>query len=67
MIDDLELAKDFIELSILMSPEKEFIPPGYDKENKAYVILYKAISELKSDGIINVGLSAEGGMVITLS
>lgn len=65
--NDLQLAKDFIELSILMSPEKQFIPPDYDKENKAYALLYKAISELKRDGVVNVGLSTEGGIIITLS
>jgi len=65
--NDLQLAKDFIELSILMSPKKQFIPPDYDKENKAYVLLHKAILELKRDGLINVGLSAEGGMIINLN
>ena len=61
----LQLAKDFIELSILISPDGRFMLPDYDKENKYQMLLYKAISNLKKEGLINVKLSAEGGMVIT--
>lgn len=63
----LQLAKDFIELSVLMSHDKKFSPPIYDKNSKVQKLLYKAIGELKTDGIININLSTDGEMVITLN
>ena len=67
MVDELQLAKDFIELSIALSPSKSFIPPDYDKENNSYILLYRAISEMKKEGLINVAVSAEGGIIISLN
>ncbi len=61
----LQLAKKFVELSILMSNDKKFLLPIYDKNNKHQTVLYKAISELKKEGIINVNSTQEGAMVIT--
>lgn len=65
-ITELQLAEDFIELSILISPDKEFLMPDYDKDNKHQMLLYKAIYKLKNDGKINVSTSSKGGMVIRL-
>lgn len=62
----LELAKEFIKLSILINSDKKFILPDYAKDNKYQVLLYKAISELKRDGIIDINQSSEGGIIITL-
>lgn len=66
-LKELQLAKDFVELSILINPQKHFVLPDYDKDNKHQMLLYKAISELKRGGKININLSPEGGMVITLN
>lgn len=66
-LSNLQLAKDFIELSILMSPNRLFIPSIYNSDNKHQMILHQAISELKRDGIINVSLSIKGEIVITLN
>lgn len=66
MSSQLEFAKEFIKLSILINSERKFILPDYAKDNKYQTLLYKAISELKKDGIIDINQSSEGGMIITL-
>lgn len=49
---ELQMAKDFVELSILISEEREFIVPKYDESNLYHTVLKKAIKELKENGLI---------------
>lgn len=65
-LKELEIAKSVIKLSITLSSEKKLLLPSYDKNNDYQTILYKAISELKSEGVINLSVSVNGEMVITL-
>lgn len=62
----LQLAKDFIELSILINPDKQFLLSDYNIDNKHQILLHEAISELKKDGKINIDSSQECGIIITL-
>lgn len=62
---ELELAKDFIELSIALHPEKKFVLPDYKVDSRHQKYLYKAISNMKKQGIIHVCRSAAGAMIIT--
>lgn len=61
----LQLAKDFIELSLLISPDKNFSLPVNDKDD-IYQQLYKAVSELKKEGVINTVASTDNAIIITL-
>lgn len=62
----LQLAKDFIELSIFLNPNRQFLFPVYDKDNNRQMLLYKAILALKKEGRISINLSVKGGIFITL-
>lgn len=66
MPTQLQLAKDFIELSIFLNPNRQFLLPDYDKYNNSQKLLYKAIQELKNDGKISIKLSVKGEIFITL-
>lgn len=66
MPTQLQLAKDFIELSIILNPDRQFLLPAYTKGNNSHILLYKAIQELKKDGRIRINLSIKGEIFITL-
>jgi len=63
---ELQLIKSFIELSILINPDKQFLLPDWDKNNIYQKFLFKGISELKRDGVIDINLSINGGLVVKL-
>lgn len=64
--EGLQLAKDFIERSILTNAERQFIVPKYDKTNSSHNDLFKAIEELKNEGSIIITQSSENKTIITL-
>lgn len=66
-LTELQMAKDFIELSIFLNPNRQFLLPNYEKENTSLKMLYKAIHELKKAGYININLSVNGDIFITLN
>lgn len=66
-LTELQLAKDFIELSIFLNPNRQFLLPIYEKDNTSLNVLYKAIHALKKAGHININLSVNGDIFITLN
>lgn len=64
IFNELKLVKNFVEFSILINRAKKFQLPHYDKNNYHQKILYKAILELKREGVIDINLSPKGQMII---
>lgn len=64
IFNELKLVKDFVEFSIQINRTKKFLLPQYDKNNDYQKVLYKAILELKREGVIDINLSSKGQMVI---
>lgn len=52
--NEIEMAKDFVQLSIHLSDKKEFIVPDYFKSDSEKEVLMTAIKELQNEGLIAV-------------
>lgn len=64
---ELQMAKDFVLLSMLISDKKEFIFPDYYKSDLFKEVLEKAIEELQKENLIIVKNLASKESLITFA
>lgn len=64
--NEIEMAKDFVQLSIHLSDKKEFIVPDCFKSDLEKEVLMTAIEELQNENLITVKKLSGNKLVVTL-